>query len=145
MVVKDPVGFTQEATDIVTEGRAIPCLKLVHRGEKRRDVIKLLERNNRFPSFAGDLAAMISAVQHCVKLLEDVVRKWGGDVVKAAVNYNIEHTEKSFREEIAKRPDGSYEADEIGRASCRERVCPVRVDLGGRRVNKKKKNTQKPI
>src|SRR3546814_20737291 len=111
MVVKDPVGFTQEATDIVTEGRAIPCLKLVHRGEKRRDVIKLLERNNRFPSFAGDLAAMISAVQHCVKLLEDVVRKWGGDVVKAAVNYNIEHTEKSFREEIAKWPDGRYEAD----------------------------------
>ncbi|HEY9546022.1 MAG TPA: hydantoinase B/oxoprolinase family protein [Solimonas sp.] len=108
---KDPGGFTLEATDIFTEGLAIPCLKLVHRGEKRRDVIKLLERNNRFPSFAGDLAAMISAVQHCVKLLEDVVRKWGGDVVKAAVNYNIEHTEKSFREEIAKWPDGSYEAD----------------------------------
>src|SRR3546814_13432004 len=28
---------------------------------------------------------------------------------------------------------------EIGRASCRERVCPVRVDLGGRRIIKKKK------
>src|SRR3546814_19033512 len=27
----------------------------------------------------------------------------------------------------------------IGRASCRERVCPVRVDLGGRRILKKKK------
>src|SRR3546814_18798231 len=26
----------------------------------------------------------------------------------------------------------------IGRASCRERVCPVRVDLGGRRILKKK-------
>lgn len=108
---KDPGGFTLEATDIFTEGLAIPCLKLVHRGEKRRDVIKLLERNNRFPSFSGDLAAMISAVQHCVKLLEDVLRKWGADVVKAAVNYNIDHTEKSFREEIAKWPDGSYEAD----------------------------------
>src|SRR3546814_10922953 len=29
---------------------------------------------------------------------------------------------------------------EIGRASCRERVCP-RVDLGGRRIIKKKKQT----
>src|SRR3546814_12059987 len=29
---------------------------------------------------------------------------------------------------------------EIGRASCRERVCPVRVDLGGRRIIKKKNN-----
>ncbi|HEY1075117.1 MAG TPA: hydantoinase B/oxoprolinase family protein [Fontimonas sp.] len=108
---KDPGGFTLEATDIFTEGLAIPCLKLVHRGEKRRDVIKLLERNNRFPSFAGDLAAMIGAVQHCVKMLEGIVRKWGADVVKAAINANIDQTERRFREEIAKWPDGSYEAD----------------------------------
>jgi N-methylhydantoinase B len=107
---KDPGGFTLEATDIFTEGLAIPCLKLVHRGEKRRDVIKLVERNNRFATFAGDLAAMIGAVQHCVKLLETVIRKWGPEVVKAAVNYNIEHTERRFREEIAKWPDGRYEA-----------------------------------
>ena len=107
---KDPGGFTLEATDIFTEGLAIPCLKLVHRGEKRRDVIKLVERNNRFATFAGDLAAMIGAVQHCVKLLEGVIRKWGPEVVKAAVNYNIEHTEKRFREEIDKWPDGRYEA-----------------------------------
>jgi N-methylhydantoinase B len=108
---KDPGGFTLEATDIFTEGLAIPCLKLVHRGEKRRDVIKLLERNNRFSSFGGDLAAMIGAVQHCVKLLQDVVRKWGSEIVKAAVNYNIDHTEKRFRGEIAKWPDGRYEAE----------------------------------
>lgn len=108
---KDPGGFTLEATDIFTEGLAIPCLKLVHRGEKRRDTIKLLERNNRFPSFAGDLAAMIGAVQHCVRLLEDVVRKWGPDTVRAAINYNIDHTEKRFREEVARWPDGSYSAD----------------------------------
>jgi len=108
---KDPGGFTLEATDIFTEGLAIPCVKLVHRGEKRRDIIHLLERNNRFASFAGDLAAMIGAVQHCVKRLEGIVQRWGADTVKAAVNYNIEQTEKRFREEIAKWPDGSYSAD----------------------------------
>ena len=37
-----PGGFTLEATDIFTEGLAIPCLKLVHRGEKRRDVIAIV-------------------------------------------------------------------------------------------------------
>jgi N-methylhydantoinase B len=108
---KDPGGFTLEATDIFTEGLAIPCLKLVHRGKKRRDVIKLLERNNRFPSFSGDLAAMIGAVQHCVKLLEDVVRHWGTDRVNAAINYNIDQTEKRFRDEVSKWRDGSYDAD----------------------------------
>ena len=107
---KDPGGFTLEATDIFTEGLAIPCLKLVHRGVRRNDVFKLVTRNNRFESFAGDLAAMIGAVQHCVKLLQDLIRKWGADVVKAAVNHNIEHTEKRLREEVAKWPDGKYEA-----------------------------------
>jgi N-methylhydantoinase B len=108
---KDPGGFTLDATDIFTEGLAIPCLKLVHRGQKRRDVIKLLERNNRFASFAGDLAAMIGAVQHCVKLLEDVLEKWGSDVVRAAINYNIEQTARRLRAEVAKWLDGNYEAD----------------------------------
>jgi N-methylhydantoinase B len=108
---KDPGGFTLEATDIFTEGLAIPCLKLVHRGEKRRDSIKLLERNNRFPSFSGDLAAMIGAVQRAVRMLQQTIRKWGSDAIKAAINYNIEHSEKRFREEVAKWRDGTYEAD----------------------------------
>src|SRR3546814_15523444 len=34
---------------------------------------------------------------------------------------------------------------EIGRASCRERVLSVRVDLGGRRNIKKKKNDQQYV
>jgi N-methylhydantoinase B len=140
---KDAGGFTLEATDIFTEGLAIPCLKLVHRGEKRRDVIKLVERNNRFATFAGDLAAMIGAVQHCVKLLEGVVRQWGSDVVKAAINYNIEHTEKRLREEIAKWPDGRYAAEVLidhdtqgikdvkVRAACIVRGDQLTVDLTG--------------
>ena len=108
---KDPGGFTLEATDIFTEGLAIPCLKLVHRGEKRRDVIKLLERNNRFFSFRGDLAAMISGVQHSVRLLQGLVGKWGSDVVRAAINHSIDHTERRVREEVAKWPDGTYGAE----------------------------------
>jgi N-methylhydantoinase B len=140
---KDPGGFTLEATDIFTEGLAIPCLKLVHRGAKRRDVIKLVERNNRFATFAGDLAAMIGAVQHCVQLLEGVIRKWGPEVVKAAVNHNIEHTERRFREEIAKWPDGRYEAtvfidhDTLGTKDVKVQVACIvegdqlKVDLTG--------------
>src|SRR3546814_12280834 len=34
---------------------------------------------------------------------------------------------------------GKIFPDTIGRASCRERVCQLRVDLGGRRIIKKKK------
>jgi N-methylhydantoinase B len=108
---KDPGGFTLEATDIFTEGLAIPYLRLVRKGTKCRDVIKLIERNNRFPSFAGDLAAMIGAVQHCVGLLEETLRRYGSDMVRAAINYNVEQTERRFREEVSRWRDGVYEAE----------------------------------
>lgn len=107
---KDPGGFTLEATDIFTEGVAYPCLKLVHRGQKRKDVIKFVERNNRFASFSGDLAAMISGVERGARMLESLIAKYGSDTVKAAINHSIDHTEKLARQEVAKWADGSYEA-----------------------------------
>jgi N-methylhydantoinase B len=108
---KDPGGFTLEATDIFTEGMAFPCLKLVHRGALRQDVFDLVVRNNRFPTIAGDLAAMIGGVQHAVALLQDLIRTRGSEAVKAAINYSIEHTEERVREVVGGWPDGTYEAD----------------------------------
>ncbi|MBL4826341.1 MAG: hydantoinase B/oxoprolinase family protein [Spongiibacteraceae bacterium] len=140
---KDPGGFTLEATDIFTEGLAIPCVKLVHRGEKRKDIIKLIERNNRFATFAGDLAAMIGGVQLSVCLIQNIIRKYGTDAVKAAVNYTIESSEKRFREEVSAWPDGNYEADVLVDAdtqgvpdvkvhvACRVNSDQLTVDLTG--------------
>ena len=107
---KDPGGFTLEATDIYTEGLAIPCVKLVHRGQKRRDIINMIVRNNRFATFAGDLAAMISAVERGVKRIEGMVERYGADAIRAAINHSIDQTERQFRDEVAAWPDGTYEA-----------------------------------
>jgi N-methylhydantoinase B len=108
---KDPGGFTLEATDIFTEGLAIPCVKLVHRGEKRRDVIRLIERNNRFPSFGGDLAAMIGAVQKATISIGRIIARWGANTVRAAINHSVDTSEKRMRETVAAWPDGTYEAE----------------------------------
>ncbi|GIX31321.1 MAG: N-methylhydantoinase [Porticoccaceae bacterium] len=105
---KDPGGFTLEATDLFTEGVIFPCLKLVHRGQLRKDVFDMVVRNNRFPSFAGDLAAMIGGVQHAARLLQELIRKWGTETVKAAINFVIDNTERRVREEVARWPDGVY-------------------------------------
>jgi len=107
---KDPGGFSVDSRDIFSEGLGIPVLKLVHRGQARRDVIDLLIRNNRFPSFAGDIAAMISAVQAGVRSLQALVARYGVDTVKAAVNYNIDETNARFRQSVARWPDGEYPA-----------------------------------
>jgi N-methylhydantoinase B len=132
---KDPGGFTLEATDIFTEGVSFPCIKLVHRGAKRKDVIRMLERNNRFATFAGDLAAMIGGVQRAATALENMIRKHGADTVKAAINYSIEYTERRVREEVSKWPDGTYEAkvlidhDTVGTKDVRVHVaCTVTAD-----------------
>ncbi|MEM9255345.1 MAG: hydantoinase B/oxoprolinase family protein [Pseudomonadota bacterium] len=108
---KDPGGFSVDSTDIFGEGMGIPVLKLVHRGEPRRDVIDMLIRNNRFPSFAGDIAAMISAVQAGVTALQTLLEEHGSGTVKAAVNLNIDETARRFRETVATWPDGNYTAD----------------------------------
>ena len=107
---KDAGGFSLDATEIFTEGLILPCLKLVHRGERRNDVFDMVTRNNRFATFAGDIAAMIGGVQFAVRMLEDLIRKWGKETIKAAINHSISHTERRVREEVAKWPDGSYEA-----------------------------------
>ncbi|MDZ7782118.1 MAG: hydantoinase B/oxoprolinase family protein [Halioglobus sp.] len=105
---KDPGGFSVDSQDIFGEGLGIPVLKLVHRGTPRRDAIDLLIRNNRFPSFAGDIAAMISAVQRGVESLQGIVERYGVDTVKAAVNFNIDQTESRFRKSVSDWPDGEY-------------------------------------
>jgi N-methylhydantoinase B len=107
---KDAGGFSLDATEIFTEGVIYPCLKLVHRGELRKDVFDFVVRNNRFATFAGDIAAMIGGVQFAVKMLQDLTGKWGAETIKAAINHSIEHTERRAREEVAKWPDGSHEA-----------------------------------
>jgi N-methylhydantoinase B len=108
---KDPGGFSIDARELYAEGMIIPVLKLVHRGHKRDDVLEMLVRNNRLPSFAGDIAAMISAVQMGAERLGELIRKYGPDMVRAAINWNIAETERRFRAEVAGWPDGRYEAD----------------------------------
>ena len=107
---KDPGGFTLGATDVFTEGVQFPCVKLVHRGQRRKDVFDMIVRNNRFATIAGDLAAMIGGVQQGVKRLEALIARHGGDLIKAAINHSITHTQRRMRAEFAAWPDGAYEA-----------------------------------
>lgn len=108
---KDPGGFSPDALDLWAEGLIIPGLKLLHRGKPRRDVMELLIRNNRLREFSGDIWSMIGAAQLGARKLQELVEQYGADVVKAAINTNIDITEKRFREQIKQWPDGDYEAD----------------------------------
>ncbi len=132
---KDPGGFTLEATDIFTEGVTFPCLKLVHRGARRKDVFDMVVRNNRFATIAGDLAAMIGGVEIAAQRLSALTAHHGADVIKAAINHSISHTERRMKEEFSAWPDGTYEgtvlidADTMGTKDVKVHVaCTVQGD-----------------
>jgi N-methylhydantoinase B len=108
---KDPGGFSVDAMELQAEGMIIPYLQLVKGGERRHDVLEMLVRNNRLPSFAGDIAAMISAVERGGARLGELIERYGADVVRAAIDWNIGETERRFRAEVERWPDGEYEAD----------------------------------
>ena len=108
---KDPGGFSVDAMEIFAEGMIIPGIKLLHRGEPRRDILEMLVRNNRLPSFQGDIHAMISATQLGSRLISELIEKYGADTMRAATDWNIAETERRFRAEVSRWPDGEYEAD----------------------------------
>ncbi|MDJ0788550.1 MAG: hydantoinase B/oxoprolinase family protein [Myxococcota bacterium] len=140
---KDAGGFSVDATELQAEGLILPYLQLVRRGQRREDVLEMLVRNNRMPSFAGDIAAMISAVELGARLLGELAERHGADTLRAAVDWNIAETERRFRAEVAGWPDGEYASDvyidhdTVGNpdvhvhVSCRVEGDRLRVDLSG--------------
>jgi len=106
-----PGGYNAEAIDIWAEGVRIPAVKVIDRGEERRDLLYMLKVNNRTPSFMGDLRAQIGAAQLGVRRLEEIIARHGTDAIQAAVAHSIDHAARRFREEVAAWPDGVYEAD----------------------------------
>jgi N-methylhydantoinase B len=106
-----PGGYNVTANDIWGEGVRWPVVKVVDRGEERRDVLYALQANNRIPDYIGDLRAQIGAAQLAVKRLGTLLDRFGTGIVEQSVDHMIDYAARRFREEVAAWPDGTYEAD----------------------------------
>ncbi len=106
-----PGGYNAEAIDIWAEGVRFPAVKIYDRGVERRDITYMLKVNNRTPTFIGDLRAQVGAAQLGVLRLKDIIKRYGVEAVKAAVDHSIAYAARRFREEVSLWPDGEYEAD----------------------------------
>ncbi len=106
-----PGGYNVTATDVWGEGVRWPVVKVVDRGEPRRDVLYALAANNRLPTYIGDLRAQVGAAQLGVRRLGEVLDRYGARTVEEAVDHMIDYAGRRFREEVASWPDGVYEAD----------------------------------
>ena len=106
-----PGGYNVTANDIWGEGVRWPVVKVIDRGEERRDVLYALQANNRIPGYIGDLRSADRAAQLATQRLGEVIDRYGATLVEESVDAMIDYAAKRFREEVAAWPDGVYEAD----------------------------------
>lgn len=105
-----PGGYNPEAREIWQEGFRISPIKLVERGEVRRDIQETILANTRIPHIlAGDLMAMVGACDIGETRIRQLLEKYGDNAVAGSVSEALDYAERRFRAELANWPNGDYE------------------------------------
>lgn len=106
-----PGGFSPDSRDIFTEGFSSPGIKLVQKGEMRRDVMDTLLNMVRAPDMVAlDLSSMIAANNVARERMGALVEKYGPEDVDSACGMLVDQSEQLFRERLAELPDGRWES-----------------------------------
>ena len=129
-----PGGFPGDATEVFQEGIRCPPIKIHRAGVEATDIWKLLLANVRLPRVVhGDFRAMFGALKVAERRTIEYCQKYGVGTFIQAHSDIKDYSERRMRAEIAKLPDGVYEAedylDDDGITSDRIRIaCRLIVD-----------------
>ena len=104
-----PGSFCPNARDAFDEGILIPPVKIIERGELRRDIEAVYLRASRKPylvalDLRAQIAGNVAASRRIVKLIE----RYGPDVVKGVMRKIIDTAETAFLQKMSKLPDGIF-------------------------------------
>jgi N-methylhydantoinase B/oxoprolinase/acetone carboxylase alpha subunit len=109
-----PGGFPGDATEVFQEGIRCPPIKIHRAGVEATDVWKLLLANVRLPRVVhGDFRAMFGAIKVAERRVIEYCEKYGVEVFAQAHADIKDYSERRMRAEIAKLPDGVYEAEDF--------------------------------
>jgi N-methylhydantoinase B len=110
-----PGSLSPEATDVFQEGIIIPPVKLYASGILNEEAFRIFVRNSRFPEMVvGDMRALSAAVHLGEMRLQELLRRFGGEVVLQCFSSMLEETERIVRARFRRIfPNGSYEFQEI--------------------------------
>lgn len=108
-------GFSGgNAFDPWMEGLQLDQIKLFEEGRLDEKVWQILKDNIRFPqSSLGDLKSQQAACRLAERRLEELLRRYGREVVLEAIEKIFSQTEARCRAVIEKIPDGVYEAEAL--------------------------------
>jgi N-methylhydantoinase B len=133
-----PGGYNPGATDIWQEGLRLPPIKIYEKGKPRNDIIKMLEINNRAPTFLGDLNAMLGSIRVAERRINEFIERYGTEVLTEYTDYIIDYAERRFRSEISKWPDGKYKGEAYLEHDCQgvqDITIRVTVTVSGDNLN----------
>ena len=105
-------AYNASAKEIFQEGIRVPPLKLYDQGVRREDVYEMIVLNVRHPrDFRGDLAAMIGSARLGERRMSELIREFGSEQSRAAVEAVLDGAERQVRAIISEWKDGVYEGE----------------------------------
>ena len=105
-------GSIAMTTDIFQEGIIVPGVKFVKRGEIDKDMLKWFTANVRGKKeSAGDLRAQVASNKLGIRRIEELLDKYGVDLMNAVIEQLHSYTERRVRHEFEKFPEGVFEGD----------------------------------
>ncbi|MFQ5844472.1 MAG: hydantoinase B/oxoprolinase family protein, partial [Planctomycetota bacterium] len=101
-------GYNPNATEVWQEALRIPAVKVVERGELRRDVWDLIFANIRLPIVQQDMRAEIGSCTVGERRLLAMIRKHGRERFAAHLRFLFDSTRRMMEAEIRAIPNGVY-------------------------------------
>ncbi len=105
-----PGSISPDATDIFQEGIIIPPTKLIDRGVTNEATLAIFHRNSRYPEQSrGDTRALMAAVTLGTRRVEEILRRFGPDVIADALRQLLARTRRVVRARLAETfPYGTH-------------------------------------
>lgn len=104
-----PGSMAGDMTEIYQEGLRIPPIKIFEKGVRQEDIFDLILLNVRVPKERmGDYQAHFASLHLGVRRMGSLYEKWGGGLLREAMDAILDATERQIRAGIQEIPDGKY-------------------------------------
>lgn len=126
----DPGGFSPNSTSVYQEGFQTPGLKLVDRGETRRDVLNTMLNMSRDPGMLElDLRSQIAANNVAKERIGALIEEYDHRTVTTVFEQLITQSRNRFRQRLLELPDGMWEARQYLDSDAEDRIYRINLRL----------------
>ncbi len=104
-----PGAFNPISQDVFWEAGCVPPIRIVEEGALRKDLEEEYIRRSRMPDLVAlDLRAQITACNVARERMQQLIEKYGPEVVKGVMKKLQDNSEISFVKRLETIPDGSW-------------------------------------